>query len=273
MPQHPQKPECPSHEQLSAYFDKESSRQEEIGKHLKNCSSCRNYVDSLSKIEYSLKHTVTNKTGSDEDISKRILSRVHASVSESGKDRKHKFFLSPVQWRVVVLLLIGCAVGYLLWSDMQKDKMEKQKTKRVIQPSATVTASLTPAQNNKPAIRESENFYFSADSDQKKLPSGIKPQIIKQDVHHEWSQPAQSGIQISELLKKHNIPQDSLKKSDKGFQIQCTITKLQAAQFVKSCSDAGYKLLSQDQPQPGQKYFAGQGTDKVKYHADITLTK
>lgn len=274
MTEHPHKIECPSHEQLSAYFDKESKHPEEIEKHLKLCSICRDYMESLSKIEYSLKHTVAKDTGMDEEISKRILARVHASVGEPENCVKHKFFLSPVLWRVAVLLMIGCSVGYLLWEDMQEDNKERLKAKQSLQPSATVSAALTSATNGRAIqVSELEKIHFSPVADNRKHPAGKIPQSINSYVRHVWTQPDNPGQSVTSLLKKNNIPQDSLTKTEKGWQIQCSISKLQAVHFVRSCSDAGYQLLSPDQPQPEENFYTGQGTDVIRYSAEIIPSK
>ena len=261
MIEHPPKNECPEKEQLSAYFDKECEFPDKIEKHLKTCSACRAYLESLSEIDKSLKQKFRNNAGSDEYIVDRIVDGVRKSIEKNELCKKEKKLLFPVVWRTAVLLVIGGAIGYQLWKEMQADKQDKLNVNKVIQGSATVSASLSPAteKNGASQIR----FYSNT--------SGIKTAVIKPEVKHVWSASALTEKQISAISSKCGIQTKTLTKNKKGWHLQFQATKIQLVRFVKNCSDNGFLLQSSEPPQPAQTSFDGNENDIVLYKADFVV--
>ena len=254
--------ECPSSEQLSAYFDKESKLHECIEAHLKNCKKCKAYIDTLSRIDYSVKHAVFQETGSDEEISKRILSRVNDTLKKENVSRGRRFFLSPVQWRAASLLFLAGILGYLLWEE-QHPAAEEPYIPNRIQASAETKAVFT--EYNPLQISELQNVNFS--SDQTVTISGASSyQTIEKEVRHVWGMGSATEAELRALMKKNQIPAAALQATEKGWKFSHQGNKLQIVNFVNDCAEAGFRLLSPAQPQPEQKSFAGKASDPVLYH-------
>ena len=268
MPDSLQKNECPSREQLSAYFDRESKHPEIIEKHLKQCPACRAYLETLSKIEYSMKHAIRQETGSDAEISKRILKGVQSSIRKKEQPSFTRFFPKPVVWRAAVLLMLGCSVGYLLWEEMRETKMEKQKENNPVQNSATVPAALTST-GRAVQVEELEEINFVADTSNTVFAEGKAPVAIKSYVKHCWEVSEKAEPVLADILKKSGIQSKMLTKNEDGWLLKVSMTKMQAAQFVKACSEAGFQLMSPEPPQPDQSFFTGQADDVIKYSADF----
>ena len=252
--------DCPSVELLSAYFDNETDRQGEIETHLKSCSSCRAYIDSLSEIDRSMKRTVRDKTGTDDKISGRILDDVHKALKNSELVSDDKKLLKPVLWRTAVLLIIGGFVGYLLWNEMQAEKEEDQKSDRIIQGSASVSAVLSkPTEKNKTNILLHSQM---STADKTAVP-------INYTVKHVWVIPAMTEKQISDFLAACSISEKTLKKVDNGWTMDFKAAKIQVIRFVRSCSEKGFRLQSPDQSQPAHTSFPGQADDIINYSASF----
>ena len=267
MPDSLQKNECPSREQLSAYFDRECKHPELIEKHLKQCQCCRDYLETLSRIEYSIKHAVRQETGSDAEISKRILKSVQSAIDKKERTGIRRFFPAPVVWRAAILLMFGCSIGYLLWEEIRE---EEHVCPGTVQNSASVQASLSST-GRAVQVDELEEISFVSDTSDTVFAEGKAPASIKPYVKHVWEISGQSERVLNDLLKKAGIPAKKLTKNDDVWLLQTPMTKLQAVQFVKACSEAGFQLMSQDQPQPEQYFFAGQADETIKYSADFIL--
>lgn len=242
---------CPSREELSEYFDKESRIPEEVEAHLKNCETCRNYFEGLTRLDSALKQKVYQETGSDSEISEKILSRVKESLKEEPRPSIRRFFPGPVVWRASVLLLIGCGVGYLLWDEHCQSK--KELPGEGIQKSAYVPAAFT-------AVSDEKEIRFTGNG------QGV---AINSQVHHEWRIPAKAEALLQELLKNNQIPESSLRKGANGLELTCELSKKQVVRLVEACSNAGFRLLSLEQPQPGNRSFAGNPEEKIRYRAEF----
>ena len=268
MPDSLYKNECPSREQLSAYFDRECKHPEMVERHLKQCQHCREYLETLSKIEYSIKHKIRQETGKDAEISKRILKNVQTAIDKKERAGFRRFFPAPVAWRAAILVMFGCSIGYLLWEEMRE---EQHVCPGTFQDSASVPASLIPT-GRAVQVDELEEINFIADTSDTVFAEGKGPVPIKPYVKHVWEISAQSEKVLYDLLKKAGIPEKKLTKNEDSWQLLAPMTKMQAVQFVKACSEAGFQLMSsQDQPQPEQTFFAGQGDEMIKYSADFVL--
>ena len=267
MPDSLFKNECPSQEQLSAYFDRECKHPEMVDRHLKHCQACRDYLETLSKIEYSIKHTIRQETGTDAEISKRILKSVHSAIDKKERAGFRRFFPAPVVWRAAILLMFGCSIGYLLWEEIQE---EQHVCSGTVQNSASVQSSLSSA-GRAVQVDELEEISFIADTSDTIFAEGKEPVIIKPYVKHVWEISGKSEKVLQEVLKKSGISAKKLTRNDDGWLLQAPMTKMQAVQFVKACSEAGFQLMSQNQPQPEQSFFAGQADETIKYSADFIV--
>ena len=267
MPDSLYKNECPSREQLSAYFDRECNHPEMVERHLKQCQTCRNYLETLTQIEYSIKHKIRQATGTEAEISKRILKSVRSAVNKKERTGFRRFFPAPVAWRAAILIMFGCSIGYLLWEEMLE---EAHVCPGTVQNSASVQAALSST-GRAVQVEELDEINFISDTSDTVFAEGKGPASIKPYVKHVWEISGLSERVLNDLLKKSGIPAKKLTKNDDGWLLQAPMTKMQAVQFVKACSEAGFKLLSQDQPQPEQSFFSGQADETIKYSADFIL--
>lgn len=265
--------ECPTREQLSAYFDKESSNPACIEQHLKSCQNCRAYFETLARIDYSIKHAVDQEVGTDEDISARILARVKASVKEEPPVKKYRFYLSPVQWRAASLLLIAGLLGYFIWDETKSERAEPYLPKRIDR-SANVPAVLSSLPSKPVQISDltKVNFTFGEHT----LPESEKQAYlpIKEYVRHVWRIPADnSGEQFEKLIAAGAFPEKSITKTENGWELSLKNTKLEIVKLVKKLSDSGFLLMSPDQPQPEQKAFLGKAEEVIIYKAVFVKKK
>ncbi len=263
--------ECPSQEMLSAYFDKESKQYEHIEKHLKTCQTCKSYIDSLTRIDYLIKHAVSQECGSDEEISKRILARVKSSVKNEKREKKYRFFLSPVQWRAASLVFIAGVLGYFLWDEYKASEQLPEIPLR-IESSASVPASLTGTPVNPIQISDMQNVKFSSEQTVP-LRTDNSFCTIKDEVRHVWGMEKSTESKLRSIMKKNNIPASELKTSDTGLTFTFKGNKLQIVNFVNDCAKSGFRLYSPDQPQPEQKCFTGSANDQITYHCSFTFSK
>lgn len=233
MPEVPPEQKCPSKEELSAYFDHELSPQNPVEQHLKSCSKCRDYLDSLAKMDSSIKYSVNEITGTDEDIANRIKKRVSESLENNGELPKRKPFLSPVAWRAAVLLVIGCGIGYLLWEESRENNQIGENAE--IQKSAHVAAA------------------FSASSDSSAQIQKRDPEIRKNSLQINWRFPADNKISPETLLKQNNIKTASLKKTEKGWMLTCEFSSEELKKFIQSCKNHGFQLSTPQSLEPFAK--------------------
>ena len=258
---------CPAVNQISAYFDGELKNPEEFEAHLKNCPVCREYYDSIVKMDYCMKHIV-HQTGSEEEIAKRILSGVKSSIKTDRKKTSRKFFLSPVQWRAASLVFIGAALGYFLW-DEYKSEQEVYLPKRIAK-SAEVPAVISAVPKSSVQLSDFSRVKFSSGDHEESLDPSQKYVPIREYIRHVWSVDSDPAEKLSVLLNECGLPDDSLKKLDNKWSISCKSEKIRIIRFVNGCHTAGFRLLSPDQPQPEQQKFSGRTDDIVYYSADFT---
>lgn len=271
---------CPGMEQISAYFDKECKSPEVIEEHLKQCPECQKMFDEIARIDYSLKHSV-HSIGSDKEISEKILARVHSSIG-SPRRQGTFFVLSPVQWRAASLLLIAGALGYFMWMDYRSRQDLNIQPERgsftadgrmlpnQVKSSAKVPAVLSSYDSSSTLqLKELENVHFSAVP----VPDQVRRDAaeISPKVRHVWSVPASAISEITGLIHKLGIKSSLVKESENRWDLKFEGTKLQAVQFVRACSTAGYQLFSPDQPQPETLKFYGSASDPVQYHCTFMV--
>lgn len=220
---------CPSHEQLSEYFDGECAVQEEIETHVSQCEKCRSYLDSLKNLDHSIKSSVSGSLENDEQIAARISQRVKISLQEEQKYQKRFFLFSPVVWRAGVLLIFGVVIGYLLLNESGQPGKEEQ-VQQEIQKSALVAASFssTPVKNETAASA---------------------------DIEYVWKMTESQMTTLVDLLKQYDISRNSLKATSDGWQLICYLSRTESEQIRKSCMDAGFKLVKSN-------HSAGSSFDK-----------
>ena len=219
---------CPDVEQISAYFDKECKSPELIGEHLKRCPECQAYFESLSRIDFSMKHVIHNNTGTDSEISAAILKRVHENIGT--RQKKYSFFRlpAPVVLRAASLLLFAGMLGYFIWKDHKTASGEIQLPGRV-HSSAGVSAVLTAYRPGTPVqVNDVQNVLFS--SGQVSGKSIVPAAMIPSAVRHVWQI---KPVQMNDL--KNIINQLGIKPEQ--FEIKENICNLKFC-WVKliSCS-------------------------------------
>lgn len=264
---------CPSLEQITAYFDQESKMPEQISSHLKNCEKCKKYFKSLSLMDYSLKHVVRKETGSDSEISKRILAGVRDSIK---KERKKKLLIpafSPVQWRAASLFLFAGLLGYFVWDEYSESAAEPVVENRIVS-SAAIPAVITasPAGGT---VQVSELTTVKFSSDGTELPVSLEREYlpIREYVRHIWKGAGDPEKEIPKILMENKIENASLSKTENGWKLTFKGTKQQVIQFVRSSVKNGMILLSPDQPQPEQNTFSGKADDLVFYSASYPVSR
>ena len=227
MNDNPRIQECPSEEQLSEYFDKESSLQQEIEQHVKDCPICRAYLDSLKKLDQSMKISVNKSCGTDKEIAAKISERVKASLKENNNKRTGIFFFSPVVWRAGVLLVIGCGIGFLLWKESSQTKENQLSQNNKIQKSAYVSAAFVPSGNVSKKNSQGDN-------------------IKNAEIKHRWKVSKNMGAGLSNILKQCGIPEKFLRKTNSGWILNCKLKTEEFNRFKKLCLDSGCQLIYAD---------------------------
>lgn len=212
---------CPSHEQLSEYFDQESPFQNEIEQHIAKCADCHAYLLSLKKLDQSIKKSVNESLGCDENIAKRITARVKISLKEEEKEKSGFFLFSPVVWRAGVLVLIGFVICCLLWRESRQEEIKDIQGNH-IRKSARVSASFVSG------------------------PTVVKSELKQKEmlaVQQKWAVP--EVINISAFLNEQEKTTTFLecRKTNAGWQIICIFSERQLQIFMKLCQKKGFKLL------------------------------
>ena len=218
---------CPSEEQLSEYFDRESSLQSEIEQHVKDCLLCRAYLDSLEKLDQSMKNAVNRSCGTDKEIAAKISTRVKTSLKENNIKRTGIFFLSPVVWRAGILLVIGCGIGFLLWKESSQTKENQLSQNNKIQKSAYVSAAFVPSGNVSKKNSQGDD-------------------IKNAEIKHHWKASKNIGACLPNILKQCGIPEKSLRKTNAGWILACKLNMKDLNRFKTFCLDTGCQLIYSD---------------------------
>ena len=199
MTKNPLDCKCPSHEQLSEYFDQESPFQNEIEQHIAKCADCHAYLLSLKELDQSIKKSVNESLGCDENIAKRITARVKISLKEEEKEKSGVFLFSPVIWRAGVLVLMGCVICCLLWRESRQEEI-KDIQENHIRKSACVSASFVSASTTVQKKSTQEDYLF---------------------VRQTWAVPENANV--PDFLDKHKKTtiQLNCKKKNSGWQVVC----------------------------------------------------
>ena len=259
---------CPDVEQISAYFDKECKTPELIGEHLKRCPKCQAYFETLSRIDYSMKHVIYNNSGSDREISGLILKRVHKNI---GKYQKFSFFRlsAPVVLRAASLLIFAGTLGYFIWKDYQISSSELLKSGRV-HSSAEVPAVLTAYQSGTPVqVNDVQSVMFSSTQDSGKVitPAALIPSRIR----HVWQINAAQLNDLQKIIQQLDIKPEQFEIKENICNLKFKGSKLVTVLFVRACYNAGFQLFSPDPPQPETSVFSDDADDIVSYNASLTV--
>ena len=265
---------CPANEEISSYFDGESACPDRIAEHLSRCALCRAYLDTLIKMDLSIKHTVRRETGTDREISEKILRGVKESLHTGRKNIFVRRFPSPVLWRAACLFLIAGITGYFAWKEYRVESGRRLPESSSVAPSAGTPAVLSPAGSRPVQLSDLSSIRFSSDGTSVPLSSAQPYQSIPDYVRHVWrfsGDTAQRTFSVEKallpILKETGLPESCMKKSDLGMEVSFKGEKIRAVRFVKACSAAGFSLLSPDQPQPEQSCFAGSADETILYRA------
>ena len=252
-------------EEISAYFDGESSSPERLRTHLAECPRCRACLESLARMDFSIRKRVRQETGTDREISEKILARVKKELPSGRKSFLVRRFPSPVLWRAACLFLIAGATGYFSWSEYRESKRIPRETS--VAPSAAVPASISPVSSRPVQLSDLSGIRFSSDGAGLPFSSGQPYQPIRDYVRHVWVFSGDAEQALRRILKEVGLPETCMKRSADGIDVAFKGEKIRAVRFVKACAAAGFRLLSPDQPQPEQTSFTGRADEPVLYRA------
>lgn len=259
---------CPSIEELSAFFDGESS-DPEISLHLAGCPSCRARMTAFSEMESAIRNAVARETGTDGEISERILSLVRKSLPEKKQSFFVRWFPAPVLWRAACLFLIVGITGYFTWNEYRSE--HRKTDDPAVSHSARVPATISPVNSRPVQISDLSGITFSSDGTASLSAPGQAYASIPDYVRHVWTFSGDVGEALRDIPAKAGLPDSCVKKTSSGYDVSFKGSKIQAVRFVRACGAAGFRLLSPDQPQPEQSYFAGSADAPVLYSASFPV--
>lgn len=275
-----EKIECPTEEDLSAYFDNELDPYVDYSAHIENCSKCHEAIKSYEEIGKYINKTLTIEP--PKELSKKVLNK----IKRYNKNKKNPQLISYPQLLKFVAMIAIIAFSIFILIPKDEDRSNKiassinslSLTQREIKEKELSTQKI-PKMNdiydNKNDTIDLNNFF----------PASTKPiqWLINKDRSKNKKRAATIDEKVEQvwLLKKPEVALENIKKLSKkitkiermkggNIKITFALTKIELVYLVKELISLKYKLLSPSQPQPEEDRFTGNKEDVVIYTAILT---
>jgi len=283
-----QKSLCVSKERLSAHFDGELKLEKNELQHLKHCGRCSSILNEFAYLEKILKKNLDSVSMSN--LNEKIMSRIKTENHSQSILFKNFHIISKVASFILVAGFIAAFIfnyAKIPARHIEKSQNQHKATSNKLTPQSEIENEIvflgdSPEKNvavKNQNIKHNGNIDYlnfsrvSTGVDQKTLPALSLPkqsQRINPRVEHIWI--ADKPEKALDFIKKslHGSRKFNIKLKNGLYHITFKINKLKLVELVKKLHNAGYKLISPDQPQPEQILFPGHSNDNVLYHAAFT---
>ena len=284
---------CPDSEVLGAWFDGELPKNSPEAKHIRECPLCTRQLQLFELFEKTLKRRFTSVE--DNELILRITAGVHKKLEEGEKSIKSHHFMS-MAFRIAasVVICASAAVFFLQDNPVADDSGQLTPATSLASKSSGDFPYYTDSQSKLGSLTSSNAIplhklvsvdygntsspVFEAAKQMGKLAkSKDKPVAIAPEVKQVWivKDPAATRKLINEVLNKEEVPQvyRRMAMTGKSLEMSTKLTKMQLIKLVRSCTSAGYDLVSPEAPQPEQNVFKGKADDPVLYNAVFIVNK
>ncbi len=268
---------CPGFEELSAYFDGELDSSSPYYAHIADCDKCRIELDAYKKVNVLLKKEFLDYVP-DNFSAKMIDSIKRRREKKSRTDAIHFGFFM----KIAALFIISGVIVFALVPHRDSTVRNKVITVKSdplifldqpIQTQSHTNTSLLPFRqcaaggSDSIDIRKMINVStgISGDNNIYIAPKKRDPvAIIHTNVKQVWSVNSLKHVEteIAQLAEGAKFS-----KSNSSITMTLELSKKNLANFVRSCKNTGFRLLSPSQPQPEQTLFGGNQNDRVLYTA------
>lgn len=286
--------DCPDSEVLGAWFDGELPADSPEAKHIQKCPLCTRQLQLFELFEKSLKRRFTS--AENDELIRRITAGVHKKLEEDEKsNRVHHFMSMAFRIAAAVVICTSAAVFFLQDNPAADDSGQLTPTASLASNPSGDFPYYTDSQSQLGSLTSSNSIplhklvsvdygssasspVFEAAKQMGKLAqSKEKPVTIAPEVKQVWivKDPADTRKLINEILNKEEVPQvyRRMAMTGKSLEMSMKLTKMQLIKLVRSCTSAGYELVSPEAPQPEQNVFQGKADDPVLYNAAFIVNK
>ncbi len=274
---------CPSFEELSAYFDSELDQFSLEYAHIQNCDKCQRELDAYTKVSVMLKEELSNSV--PDDFSAHMINSL-----KRRRKRDSSVDVSPFGFffKVAALLVLSGIIVVALIphkSNIVQQQVSDTKVAPLIfldklTPSGSYTHSqLPPSRRSAAGASDSiditnmmqvstgqmgdENLYTSSENKDSVA-------VIHPKVKQVWSV---DSLKHAEMQFAQFAEVAKFATNNSSITMTLKLSKKNLAQFVRNCKEDGFRLLSPSQPQPEQTHFAGNKNDSVLYTATFVQSE
>ena len=275
---------CISPENLSAEIDGEYAFTPEERAHLEQCSRCRDLYASYRVIDDAVSRVMTVNCSSA--AAARIRKNVNRELDQLAPMRSHEHIrFYALAARVAAGVVIAAMAFYLIFIDTPypDDLADSDEPPRAVSAVRPEKSPAKPVSSGLPAGVDVGHLQLSSAGAPTEFrftdPAGENRAgqvgVIPGAVKHVWlTDPSweigQTERVFRSSLQKAGIPLDSVRvklSPDGSLRADMTITRYAAANLTRRLAAEGLQLVSQVQPQPEQRLFAGTGREPVEYEA------
>lgn len=272
--------ECPTKEDLSAFFDNELDSSLDYSDHIKNCSKCQETIKSYKEIERHIKESLTIEA--PQELSRKVMKRIAKYKNE--KNNPQLIYYPQLLKFAAMIAIIAFSIFILTPKDEKRSNKittsinSLSLTQKEIKKRALSTQEIPKENdiyNNANDTIDLNNFFPASTKpiqwliNKNKSEDQKRAVTIDKKVEQVWLlQNPEIALRKIKKLSKKIIKTDRMKSGN--IKLTFALTKIELVYLVKELISLKYKLLSPSQPQPEENRFTGNKEDRVIYTAILT---
>lgn len=275
--------ECIPPENLSAEIDGEYAFTSGEQAHLEHCARCRDLYASYRLIDDAVSRVMT--VNCPAAAARRIRKNVNRELDRLAPMHSHEHIrFYALVGRVAAAVAVAAMAFYLIFIDSpysdDSDELPVRETAvrsgkkdgaKPVPSGLSAGVDVRHVQLSSAGTAPAEFRFTDPGSENRAGQIGLIPHTVK----HVWLvSPSWNAGEIERVfrtgLQKAGIPLDSVRmkqQPDGSFRANLTITRYAAVDLTRRLAAQGLQLVSQVQPQPEQRLFAGTGREPVEYEA------
>lgn len=286
---------CPAGEELGALVDGElaEDRAAAVNTHLETCGTCREIVAAYRRIGQVLRRR--GDVTAPEGMAERIKTALDLSLENSHPKTIRFPRIFSIALRVAAMVAIGGTVVLYTLQPKNSPVASTKPETALVRPGTELAAYNKKSGDKFPYFSTSGTIGGTAvplnslvDASYGENPSPIftggaagaasvvrrnRPVAINDLVRQVWavSRVDAAKKQMEQFGRAAGLNANQWRLSDDGRKLllSARLNKNDLVKLVRDCRSAGFELLSPEAPQPEQRYFVGNPTDPVVYHAEF----